>query len=260
MHEGSTFVIDPCVLSGGCEELARVLRYKRVRSSINARGSPVLCLIVVAPPSAMLLLLVPLAFLAAHAVMQNCTGSCEDKDSLSWLQSRHLRETMGSSKACDCVYIIQSGDTCWAIAKDYFGVEYPAVQVISTGETCPKAELFVGSEVCVTGPTKGKEKCEGGPEPGPKCIYIVQKGDTCWTMAKDYFDVPYSSITDMRSGEKCPCELWEGDEMQIENPAKGLEKLGPRVGPYSLFIGLGFRSNPLETKKGTLLFLGYFLV
>lgn len=158
------------------------------------------------------------------AVAHNRTESCEDtdKEAMSWLQTRQGQKVMSSSSACDCVYTIQSGDSCWAISKDYFGVEYKDIQVMSTGETCPDAALYVGDQVCVTGATKGKEKCEGG---SPDCVYIVQSGDSCWAMSKEIFDVPYESITNMQTGEKCPnCAVNVGDQMQIDNPQKGQDK------------------------------------
>ena len=155
---------------------------------------------------------------------QNRTESCEDmdKEAMSCLQTRQgaqAQKAMSSSSACDCVYTIQSGDTCWAISKDYFGVEYSDIQVMSTGETCPDAALYVGDEVCITGPTKGKEKCEGG---SPDCVYIVQSGDSCWAMSKDIFGVPYESITKHANRGKMPglhCE--RGGPVSDRQPNKG---------------------------------------
>jgi len=68
-------------------------------------------------------------------------------------------------------YIVRSGDTLWGIAQR-FGI---TVEELKTMNRLTNDQLFVGQELIIL------EKIEERPK-----IYIVQKGDTLWSLAKRF--------------------------------------------------------------------------
>ena len=86
---------------------------------------------------------------------------------------------IATSGLCACEYTVVQGDTCWSLTQD-FGVEYSAIVDGRTSQACPDANLWEGDPMCITGPTKGQDKCAAAPTPAPSPTPGPSPGSCAW--------------------------------------------------------------------------------
>ncbi len=88
--------------------------------------------------------------------------------------------------ACSKYYTVQSGNTCWQIAKRY-NISLDTFYSLNPGINCYL--LQIGQQVCVSGGSSGS-------------TYSIQKGDTCWAIAKRY-NISLDTFYSLNPGINC---------------------------------------------------------
>ncbi|MCL6590584.1 MAG: LysM domain-containing protein [Firmicutes bacterium] len=85
-------------------------------------------------------------------------------------------------------YRIMGGDTCWSIAQRY-GISVSELTAANPGIDC--YNLPVGGILCIP------VRCRPGTFP-----YMIQRGDTCWSIAQRY-GISVSELTAANPGIDC---------------------------------------------------------